>query len=116
MSQQSSPRCSRCVGSSIASPCMHECFTTSLPHREDFTKPGADHSPFIFLPAMLTAVLQQAAGSSLLAKLCNILVQDALGRAGMLDVGAVTVLPVATGMALTLTLLAMKAQRPAAAR
>ncbi len=42
--------------------------------------------------------------------------QDALGVAGMLDVGAVTVLPVATGMALTLTLLAMKAQRPATAR
>ena len=58
----------------------------------------------------------QAAGSSLLAKLCNILVQDALGLAGMLDIGAVTVLPVATGMALTLTLLAMKAQRPTTAR
>ena len=58
----------------------------------------------------------QAAGSSLLAKLCNILVQDALGTAGMLDVVAITVLPVATGMALTLTLLAMKAQRPATAR
>ena len=116
MSQQSSPRWGRCVGSSTASPCMPDDFTSSLLHGEDFTKSGADHSPFISLPVMLTAVCQQAAGSSLLAKLCNILVQDALGRAGMLDVGAVTVLPVATGMALTLTLLAMKAQRPAAAR
>ena len=64
---------------------------------------------------MLTSV-SQAAGSSLLAKLCNILVQDALSQAGMLDVGAVTVLPVATGMALTLALLALKARRPATAR
>ena len=66
--------------------------------------------------ALVSVVYTQAAGSSLLAKLCNILVQDALGMAGMLDVGAVTVLPVATGMALTLTLLAMKTQRPATAR
>ena len=53
----------------------------------------------------------QAAGSSLLARLANLLVQDALGLAGMADVGAVTVLPLATGMALTLTLLALKAAR-----
>ena len=52
----------------------------------------------------------------MLAKLCNILVKDAMGLAGMLDIGAVAVLPVATGMALTLTLLALKAQRPATAR
>lgn len=56
----------------------------------------------------------QAAGSSLLAKMTNILVQDALKEAGMLDVGAVTVLPLATGMALTLTILALKAKRPQA--
>ncbi|CAL8466820.1 g6356 [Coccomyxa elongata] len=56
----------------------------------------------------------KAAGSSLLAKMTNILVQDALKVAGMLDVGAVTVLPLATGMALTLTLLALKAKRPQA--
>lgn len=52
----------------------------------------------------------------MLAKLCNILVKDAMGLAGMLDIGAVAVLPVATGLALTLTLLALKAQRPATAR
>ena len=58
----------------------------------------------------------QAAGSSLLVKLTNILTKHALMVAGMLDVGPVTVLPVATGMAITLTLLAMKAARPASAR
>ena len=58
----------------------------------------------------------QAAGSSLLVKLTNILTKHALMVAGMLDVKAVTVLPVATGMAITLTLLAMKAARPKAAR
>ena len=51
--------------------------------------------------------LPQAAGSSLLAKLTHCLVADALGQAGMLDLGAVTVLPLATGMALTMTLLAL---------
>lgn len=54
----------------------------------------------------------QAAGSSLLVKLTNILTKHALLMAGMLEVEAVTVLPVATGMAVTLTLLAMKAARP----
>ena len=49
----------------------------------------------------------QAAGSSLLAKLTHCLVTDALGQAGLLDLGAVTVLPLATGMALTMTLLAL---------
>lgn len=58
----------------------------------------------------------QAAGSSLLVKLTNILTKHALTVAGMLDVKAVTVLPVATGMAITLTLLAMKSQRPKTAR
>ena len=58
----------------------------------------------------------QAAGSSLLVKLTNILTKHALMVAGMLDVKAVTVLPVATGMAITLTLLAMKTARPKTAR
>ena len=59
---------------------------------------------------------RQAAGSSLLARLANLLVADALKQAGMADAGAVTVLPLATGLALTLTLLALKAKRPAGAR
>ncbi len=58
----------------------------------------------------------QAAGSSLLVKLTNILAKHALLIAGMLEVKSVTVLPVATGMAITLTLLAMKAERPQAAK
>ena len=58
----------------------------------------------------------QAAGSSLLARLVNLLVADALGRAGLADLGASAVLPLATGMALTLTLLALRPLRPAGAR
>lgn len=58
----------------------------------------------------------QAAGSSLLAKLAVLLAGDALAAAGLPEVGAVTILPSATGMALTLTLLAAKAARPSEAR
>lgn len=54
----------------------------------------------------------QAAGSSLLAKLANLLAADALRIAGMSDLTAATVLPLATGMALTSTLLAIKRTRP----
>ena len=54
--------------------------------------------------------LLQAAGSSLLARLTNLLAADALRLAGLADLGPVTVLPMATGMAMTLTLLALKAQ------
>ena len=48
-------------------------------------------------------------------KLTNLLTKHALGVAGLADVSAVTVLPVATGMAITLTLLAVKASRSAQA-
>ena len=58
----------------------------------------------------------QAAGSSLLVKLTNILTKHALLLAGMGEVKAVTVLPVATGMAITLTLLALKTKRPQTAK
>ena len=63
-----------------------------------------------------TPARAQAAGSSLLARLANLLVADALAHAGLADVGASTVLPLATGMALTLTLLALRPLRPAGAR
>ncbi|CAI5490144.1 unnamed protein product [Closterium sp. Naga37s-1] len=56
----------------------------------------------------------KAAGSTLACRLTNLLVKDALSLAGLKDISAVTVLPVATGMALTLSLLALKASRPAA--
>lgn len=48
-------------------------------------------------------------------KLTNLLTKQALSIAGLADISAVTVLPVATGMAITLTLLAVKAARPATA-
>lgn len=56
----------------------------------------------------------KAAGSSLLAKLTNSLVADALSIAGIGDLGPVLTLPLATGMALTLTMLALRERRPQA--
>ena len=56
----------------------------------------------------------KAAGSSLLVKICHLLAADALSCAGLLDLGPVTVLPTATGMTLTLTLLALRPTRPEA--
>ncbi|MEW5314094.1 MAG: hypothetical protein WDW38_005614 [Sanguina aurantia] len=58
----------------------------------------------------------KAAGSSLLAKVTNLLAADAMKVAGFGDLGPVTVLPLATGMALTITLLALLPSRPAGAR
>jgi len=62
----------------------------------------------------LAAEQPKAAGSSLLAKLSSLLAGDALKRAGLAELTEVAVLPVATGMALTLTLLALAAARPGA--
>ncbi|KAG7669400.1 hypothetical protein Ndes2526B_g05722 [Nannochloris sp. 'desiccata'] len=56
----------------------------------------------------------KAAGSSLLARLTNHLAADALEIAGMKDLGPVLTLPLATGMALTVTLLALRQDRPEA--
>jgi len=58
----------------------------------------------------------QAAGSSLLAKLANFLAGDALRIAGLKEASCVTILPLATGMALTSVLLALKRTRPPTAR
>ncbi|KAK9794028.1 hypothetical protein WJX73_005919 [Symbiochloris irregularis] len=58
----------------------------------------------------IAAEQPKAAGSSLLARLINLLAADALRLAGLADVGEVTVLPLATGMAMTMTLLALKSQ------
>ena len=55
----------------------------------------------------------KAAGSSLLSKLTNLLVGDAFRVAGLEDAGPALVLPLATGMTLTLTLLAMRSLRVA---
>jgi O-phospho-L-seryl-tRNASec:L-selenocysteinyl-tRNA synthase len=62
----------------------------------------------------ITAEQPKAAGSTLLARLCNTLAADALRSAGFSEPGQSTVLPVATGMALTLALLALAQQRPGA--
>lgn len=50
----------------------------------------------------------KAAGSSLLLKLTKALAGDALRLAGLHDLGPLLVLPLATGMALTLTLLGLR--------
>lgn len=64
----------------------------------------------------VTAEQPKAAGSSLLVKLTHMLTADALEVAGMKEVGRVLVLPLATGMALTVTLLALRGLRPRTAR
>lgn len=56
----------------------------------------------------------KAAGSSLLYKLTNALCADALKRAGASEIRECLVLPVATGMTVTLTLLALRRMRPQA--
>ncbi|CAN0082350.1 unnamed protein product, partial [Discosporangium mesarthrocarpum] len=57
-------------------------------------------------------VQPKAAGSSLIAKLCQALAMDALRVAGLTNAKACLVLPLATGMSLSLTLSAMRASRP----
>ena len=52
----------------------------------------------------------------MLAKLANLLAKDALTIAGLADISSVTVLPLATGMALTSVLLSLKRLRPPGAR
>ena len=49
-------------------------------------------------------------------KLVNLLAEDALGLAGLQDVGTALVLPLATGMAMTTTLLALRSLVPPSAR
>lgn len=56
--------------------------------------------------------LVQAAGSSLLARICHFLVLDALHAAGLAQLAALQVFPLATGMALTCAFLACAALRP----
>lgn len=69
------------------------------------------------LPALQVAAEQpKAAGSSLLAALTHRLAADALEVAGLAEVGQALVLPLATGMALTTALLALRGMRPPTAR
>lgn len=62
----------------------------------------------------LSAEQPKAAGSSLLMKLTNCLVRDSLRIAGLLDVGLVLTVPLATGMTITMTLLAIRNLNPKA--
>ncbi|CAM9320260.1 unnamed protein product, partial [Hapterophycus canaliculatus] len=59
-------------------------------------------------------VQPKAAGSSLLAKLAHALARDALRLAGLKNIRASLVLPMATGMSLALTFAALRAAKPAA--
>ena len=64
----------------------------------------------------IAAEQPKAAGSSLLAKLTHLLAADALELAGMKEVGSALVVPLATGMAITSALLALRGMRPPTAR
>lgn len=64
----------------------------------------------------IAAEQPKAAGSSLMARICHFLVEDALKIAGLSEVGSLQVLPLATGMAMTLALMSCRAVRPSAAR
>lgn len=76
------------------------------------------HPPLTGLPFAgdIAAEQPKAAGSSLLAKLTHLLAADALEAAGLREVGQALVVPLATGMAITATLLALRGTRPPAAR
>ena len=60
----------------------------------------------------VAAVQPKAAGSSLLAKLANALALDALKEAGLVEFRRAVVLPCATGLSLSLCLLALRNQLP----
>ena len=60
----------------------------------------------------VAAAQPNAAGSSLLHTLTNLLVGDAMRLAGLTDAGPTLILPTATGMTLTLVLSALRQLRP----
>lgn len=62
----------------------------------------------------LVAEQPKAPGSTLVARLANLAANDALRLAGLPPGGTSTLLPVATGMALTLCFLALRRSRPGA--
>ncbi|KAG5191026.1 O-phosphoseryl-tRNA selenium transferase [Tribonema minus] len=64
----------------------------------------------------IAEVQPKAAGSSLMSALCACLARDALRVAGLANARAALVLPLATGMALALTLAALRGSRPPGAR
>jgi len=62
----------------------------------------------------LTSVQPKAAGSSIINKLTNSMMLDVIKISGVTSVKDCFLVPMATGMALTLTMLTMKRHRPAA--
>ena len=62
----------------------------------------------------LTSVQPKAAGSSLINKLTNSMMLDVIKISGVTSVKDCFLVPMATGMSLTLTMLTMKRRRPAA--
>lgn len=62
------------------------------------------------------AIQPKAAGSSLLAKLTDSLVLDAMRIAGLKSIKSALVVPVATGMAMTLAFLALRTLKPRATK
>lgn len=64
----------------------------------------------------IAAVQPKAAGSSLIYKLTNKLVLNAIRICGVQKTEAALVLPLATGMSLTLALVTLKSQRPSTAK
>lgn len=62
----------------------------------------------------IAEVQPKAAGSSILMKLTNQMTLDLLRRRGVRSTAACIVLPMATGMAIVMTLLSLRQQRPQA--
>ena len=62
----------------------------------------------------IAEVQPKAAGSSILMKLTNQMTLDLLRRRGVRSTAACIVLPMATGMAIVMTLLSLRQQRPEA--
>ncbi|XP_077992418.1 O-phosphoseryl-tRNA(Sec) selenium transferase-like [Glandiceps talaboti] len=60
----------------------------------------------------ITAIQPKAAGSSLIMKLSNVLVKDAIKIAGARTIGSSFIVPMATGMSIVLCFLAIRNQRP----
>ena len=64
----------------------------------------------------LTAEQPKAAGSSLLSKLTHLMALHALRIAGLTTASSCVILPLATGMSIAVSLLALKNRRPAATK
>mmetsp|Transcript_64002 Transcript_64002/g.171437 ORF Transcript_64002/g.171437 Transcript_64002/m.171437 type:complete len:94 (-) Transcript_64002:3-284(-) len=64
----------------------------------------------------LTAEQPKAAGSSLLSKITHLMALHALKISGLESASSCVILPLATGMSIAVTLLALKSTRPLATK